>query len=113
MKRYEIRWAAFDPARGGEMAKTRPAVIVSMDAFNQRMDIVTVCPLTSVLHPTWRSRIQVKCAGRPAEIAADHIRTMSKTRLGKKLGSLSRAEALMLRQLITELYGEPGARPTL
>jgi mRNA interferase MazF len=107
MKRYEIRWTAFDPARGSEMAKTRPAVIVSLDSFNQRLGIVTVCPLTSVLHPTWRSRIQVKCAGRPAEIAADHIRTMSKTRIGKKLGSLSRVEALMLRQLISQLYGEP------
>jgi len=33
MKRYEIRWTALDPTRGAEMAKTRPAVIVSLDVL--------------------------------------------------------------------------------
>src|SRR5438094_8614857 len=66
MKRYEIRWTALDPTRGAEMAKTRPAVIVSLDALNRRLQTVTVCPLTSELHPTWRSRLQVHCGGRRA-----------------------------------------------
>lgn len=35
MKRYEIRWTALDPAEGAEMAKTRPAVIVSLDSLNR------------------------------------------------------------------------------
>jgi len=33
MKRYEIRWTALDPTRGAELAKTRPAVIVSLDTY--------------------------------------------------------------------------------
>jgi mRNA-degrading endonuclease toxin of MazEF toxin-antitoxin module len=61
MKRYEIRWTALDPTRGAEMAKTRPAVIVSLNALNRALPTVTVCPLTSQLHPTWRSRLQVRC----------------------------------------------------
>lgn len=105
MKRYEIRWTALDPIRGAEMAKTRPAVIVSLDVLNERLQTVTVCPLTSELHPTWRSRLQVRCAGRPAEIAVDQIRTVSKLRLGEKLGALRRNEAAALRRLITEMYG--------
>lgn len=106
MKRYEIRWTALDPARGGEMAKTRPAVVVSLDALNARLQTVTVCPLTSRLHPTWRSRLQVRCTGRPADVAVDQIRTVSKTRLGKRIGSLNESEAAALRRLITEMYGE-------
>ena len=51
MKRYEIRWVILDPARGTGMAKTRPAVIVSLDILNERLQTVTVCPLTSALHP--------------------------------------------------------------
>ncbi len=105
MKRYEIRWTALDPIRGAEMAKTRPAVIVSLDVLNERLPTVTVCPLTSELHPTWRSRVQVRCAGRPAEIAVDQIRTVSKLRLGEKLGALRKNEAAALRRLITEMYG--------
>jgi mRNA interferase MazF len=106
MKRYEIRWTALDPTLGAEMAKTRPAVIVSLDALNRRLQTVTVCPLTSQLHPSWRSRVQVGCAGRPAEVAVDQIRTVSKGRLGDKIGSLTASEALVLRRVITEMYGE-------
>ena len=106
MKRYEIRWTALDPTRGAEMAKTRPAVIVSLDALNQRVRTVTVCPLTTELHSTWRSRLQVRCGGRPAEVAVDQIRTVRKVRLGDKIGSLSKDEAAALRRVITEMYGE-------
>lgn len=106
MKRYEIRWAALDPARGSELAKTRPVVIVSLDVLNQRLATVTVCPLTSQLHPTWRSRLPVRCGRQPAEVAVDQIRTVSKDRLGRKLGALTNVEAATLRRLLTEMYGE-------
>ena len=106
MKRYEIRWTALDPTQGAEMAKTRPAVIVSLDALNRALPTVTVCPLTSQLHPAWRSRLQVRCAGRAAEVAVDQIRTVSKVRLGDKIGSLSKDEAAALRRVITEMYGD-------
>jgi mRNA interferase MazF len=106
VKRYEIRWAALDPVQGAEMAKTRPAVIVSLDALNQRLQTVTICPLTSQLHPTWRTRLGCRVGGQSAEIAVDQIRTVSKARLGKKVGALSNEEAGALRRLITEMYGE-------
>lgn len=106
MKRYEIRWAELDPARGAEMAKARPVVIVSLDALNERLRTVTVCPLTSQLHPAWRTRLPVRVGRRPAEIAVDQIRTVSKSRLGRRVGGLSEREATALRRLITEMYGE-------
>jgi mRNA interferase MazF len=106
VKRYEIRWASLDPATGAEMAKTRPVVIVSLDALNERLQTVTVCPLTTQLHPTWRTRLSVRVTRRDAEIAVDQVRTISKSRLGKKLAKLSEREASALRRLITEMYGE-------
>ena len=106
IQRYEIRWADLGPSRGAEMAKERPVVVVSLDALNERLQTVTVCPLTSPLHPAWRSRMPVRSAGRPAEIAVDQIRALSKSRLGRRTGALSEAEAAALRRLITEMYGE-------
>jgi mRNA interferase MazF len=106
LKRYEIRWVNLDPTLGSEMKKTRPVVIVSLDALNEKLDTVTVCPLTSQIHPTWRTRLQIASAHRDAEIAVDQIRTISKKRLGRKLGSLSTKEAADLRRVITEMYGE-------
>lgn len=106
MKRYEIVWAELDPVRGSEIAKTRPVVIVSLDVLNDALATATVCPLTSQIHTGWRSRIQIHCAGRAAEIAVDQIRTISKRRLGRKLGELSESDASALRRVITEMYGE-------
>jgi mRNA interferase MazF len=106
IKRYEVRWAVLDPSMGAEMSKTRPVVIVSLDELNAQLQTVTVCPLTSQLHPAWRCRQPVRCGSRPAEIAVDQIRTISKARLGTKIGSLADEEASALRRLITEMYGE-------
>lgn len=105
MMRYEIRWVSLDPAQGAEMAKKRPAVIVSLDALNEKLQTVTVCPLTSRLHPSWRSRLQVRCNRQEADIAVDQIRTISKSRLGAKIGTLTEDEASALRRIITEMYG--------
>jgi len=105
MMRYEIRWVSLDPAQGAEMAKKRPAVIVSLDALNATLQTVTVCPLTSRLHPSWRSRLQVRCNRQEAEIAVDQIRTVGKSRLGAKIGVLTEDKASALRRIITEMYG--------
>lgn len=106
MKRYDIFWTHLDPIEGSEMGKTRPAVLVSLDVLNKRVNTVVVCPITSQLHPQWRTRIPCRCAGQAAEIAVDHIRAISKARLGQKIGSLSSGEIEALQRLITEMYGE-------
>ena len=106
MKRYDIVWATLDPTIGAEIAKTRPVVIVSLDELNKRLQTVTVCPITSQVHPAWRGRIKIRLKRRSAEIAVDQIRTISTSRLQERLGSLSDEEAAALRRLITEMYGE-------
>jgi mRNA interferase MazF len=40
------------------------------------------------------------------EIAVDQIRTISKSRIGRRLGNLSADDATALRRVITEMYGE-------
>jgi mRNA interferase MazF len=75
---------------------------VSLDVLNERLQTVTVCPMTSALHPDWRSRLQVRCGRQNADIAVDQIRTISKSRLGDKIGRLTDDQAAALRRLITE-----------
>ena len=106
IERYGIYLADLNPARGGEMKKVRPVVVVSMDEMNAALDTVVVCPLTTKIHNRWRSRIQIKCEGKPAEIAVDQIRAISKIRLVKKLDALNSASAAELRRLISEMYGD-------
>lgn len=87
------------------MCKTRPCVIVSRDELNGVLPTVVVCPLTSALRPKWRTRLQVRCAKRKADVCTEQIRTISKARLGECLGTLSKIESKDLRMLLTDMYG--------
>lgn len=106
MKRYDIHFARLDPVQGSEIGKTRPVVIISDDLRNQLLQTVVVCPLTRQLHPQWRSRLSVICAGKPAEIAVDQIRVISKSRLARRIDQLSVPDTEELRRLISEMYGD-------
>ena len=104
--RYVVYIADLSPTKGGEIRKVRPVVVVSQNEMNQVLDTVVVCPLTSRLHPQWRGRLQIQCAGQDAEIAVDQIRAISKRRLRRPIDRLSAQEATQLRRIITEMYGE-------
>jgi mRNA interferase MazF len=106
IKRYDIYFADLNPAMGSEIQKVHPVVVISQDEMNKYLDTVVICPLTSELHPRWRTRIQIKCANKNAEIAVDQIRTISKQRLKNRLDQLSDIKAAQLRKLITDMYGE-------
>ena len=106
IKRYEIYFADLNPTIGSEIKKVRPVVIISQDEMNKYLKTVVVCPLTSKLHPQWRTRLQIKCVNKNAEVAVDQIRTISKQRLQKKIDKLSDSKAAQLRKLIADMYGE-------
>jgi mRNA interferase MazF len=105
-KRYDIYLADLNSTVGSEISKVRPVVVISQDDMNRNLATVVICPLTSKLHPTWRSRIQIRCASKAAEIAVDQIRTISKQRLKQKIDQLSFEDAAQLRKLISEMYGD-------
>ena len=104
--RYSIYWANLDPVIGAEANKTRPVAVVSDDMMNAHLQTVVVCPLTTAIHRSWRGRIQVSVQGNESEIAVDQIRSISKKRLIEKIADITPEEALQLRLLISEMYGE-------
>lgn len=105
-ERYEIYFADLNPTIGSEINKIRPVVIISEDEMNTNLETIVICPLTSKIHPTWRTRLQIDCAGKQAEVAVDQIRAISKKRLRQKIDRLSISQASQLRRIITEMYGE-------
>ena len=104
IQRYHLYWVALDPTEGSEIHKTRPAILVSPDAMNKRLETVVICPLTSQLHPAWASRVQCECAGQAAEIAVDQIRTVSRHRLRQHIGKVGPETAAQVRAVIGLLY---------
>lgn len=98
MKRGEICVVNFDPSRGSEADKSRPAVIVSNDAVNitaERLGrgVVTVVPITSqteTVHP-FQVLLPAKATGlnRNSKAQAEQVRSVSVQRLGRVIGALT------------------------
>lgn len=99
-RRGEVWRIDFDPVRGHEQGRERPAVIVSADSFNAgAAGLVVVCPMTTrergirfhvpVEPPEGgvRARTQVLC---------DQVRTVSVERLSRRVGALSRTSMQLI-----------------
>ena len=96
-RRGEIWLVEFDPSRGHEIKKTRPAVIIQNDIGNRYSPVTIVAAVTSKLSPM---PYPVEVAAAPAKgnglilpsaVNLGQIRSVDRARLVKRLGSFDEA----------------------
>ncbi len=96
-RRGDIYLVAFDPTIGHEIRKTRPAVVIQNDVSNQYSPITIVAAISSQFsdppHPREVPLPVGTKAGlqKPSAVILNQIRSIDRTRLLKRLGSLDAA----------------------
>ncbi len=100
MRRGDVVWVDFDPVRGSEANKRRPAVVVSNDGANrmaQSLDrgVVTVVPVTSQTGKVYPFQVLLPAGScglpRASKAQAEQIRSVAMQRIGKVAGRLAPA----------------------
>jgi mRNA interferase MazF len=92
--RGSLVWVSLDPARGAEVPKTRPCIVVSRTEANDLSPTVTIVPLSSVRRRAADRLVQpllpVKETRLPKDSRAlcDQVRTIDKRRIRETVGVL-------------------------
>jgi mRNA interferase MazF len=96
MKQGEIWFVDLNPTKGSEQAGQRPVVVVSGNLMNEHLTVVIVVPLTTkiknykgnpILTPNKTNGLKTE-----SEMLVFHIRSVSKDRLVKRIGSIEKEQ---------------------
>ena len=105
VKRFEVYLVKLDPTVGSEIKKARPCLVISPDEMNAHIATVIVAPMTTKgrAYPT---RVSCKFQNKAGQIVLDQIRTVDKTRLTKKLGTIGAATQKAALAVLAEMFAE-------
>lgn len=97
MKRGEVRWYKFKSPD-----KKRPVVILTRNAILEYLGEVTVAPVTSTIRDIPSEVLLSEQDGMFADCAinCDHVQTVSKSKIGPLITTLSKAKMTAIRSAL-------------
>ena len=101
--RFDVYLTNLDPIVGSEIQKTRPCLIVSPDEMNKHIRTIIVAPMTTA-GKDYPTRISCTFKKKKGQIVLDQIRTIDKTRLVKKLGTIDPETQLKVISTLQRLF---------
>jgi mRNA interferase MazF len=103
VKRYDIYLVDLNPTVGSEIQKTRPCLVISPDEMNQHIRTVIIAPMTST-SKDYPTRVPCTFKKKQGHIVLDQIRTIDKTRLIKRLGTIDSKTQLEVVSVLQQIF---------
>jgi mRNA interferase MazF len=74
--RRDVVWLDFEPQKGKEAGKYRPALILSSKAYAKQTGLVICCPISSSIRGTL-TEVPVSGLDKPSVVASSIVQTLS------------------------------------
>lgn len=105
-ERNHIIWLDFEPPRGKEIGKYRPALVLSSRAHNKKTGLLICCPISSSIRGSL-SEVPVGNLEVPSVVASNIVQTLSWKLRNAKL--IAEAEEGLLDQVLLRIVPLIGA----
>ena len=103
VNRFDVYLINLDPTVGSEIKKIRPCLIISPDEMNRHIRTVIVAPMTTA-GKEYPTRISCTFKKKKGQIVIDQIRTIDKSRLIKKLGTIDPNTQLEIIEVLQRIF---------
>lgn len=104
--RGQVHWAQLDPARGSEMAKRRPCVVLSVREINDHRRTVVVLPLTTTDTPAvFPLLIATPSVSASSKVRTEHIRAIDKSRLSDYITDMGSDDLAEIERALCKVLG--------
>jgi mRNA interferase MazF len=86
-ERNDIIWLDFEPTKGCEIGKYRPALVLSSKAYNQQTGLLICCPISTNIRGGM-TEAPINNLDKPSVVAANLLPTLSwRDRAAKKIAT--------------------------
>jgi len=103
VKRFDVYLVNLDPTIGSEIKKTKPCLVISPDEMNRNIRTVIIAPMTSA-RKEYPTRVSCTFQKKKGQIVLDQLRTIDKSRLIKKLGTIDSKDQLEVISILQRLF---------
>lgn len=109
-QRNDIIWLDFEPVKGKEIGKYRPALVLSSEQYNRQTGLLICCPVSTSIRGT-STEVPVNNLTQPSVVASNLIQTLSWKH--RKAQPISPADPGVFEQVIARLLPLIGASEVL
>jgi mRNA interferase MazF len=104
--RNDIIWLDFDPTKGKEVGKYRPALVLSSKDYNRQTGLLICCPISTSIRGS-ATEVSLGNLEKPSVVASSLIQTLSWQ--DRKAIYITKAESGVLEQVLVRIIPLIGA----